>query len=250
MGHEQKQPKASKGEYIPHKVDMATVDIPDGEYVLGYRAMGWPPPQCADMTAEVKDRFLYNLGSQQVVTLDEYRWEDEIVDKYEEFFELDDYRRPYGQPIAWDLEYLQEVLKQPPAGSLPKYRILALTVSLYHWDEPEYSTWDEKVGDGQGSKIGLNDLEGHSTLDNIDTSGWTFLGYDIADAFGTSGLSNCGGNGVGDNRSRFSGQINTSHLFSEQEDAEGFRYFANESIKEHAPFFIYGIWDTGIQRTN
>jgi hypothetical protein len=75
--------------------------------------------------------------------------------------------------------------------------------------------------------------------------GWRFLGYDVADLWGLSGLMNCGflpGEDVANLRARWGPRLNGFHLFDEIADAREFQGFANQRSPEHAPFFVDGIW--------
>jgi hypothetical protein len=75
---------------------------------------------------------------------------------------------------------------------------------------------------------------------------WEFIGYDVADEWLLSGLSNCGFLPIVDDvpalRVEWSPRLNEHHLFSTIEHAKMFEQFANSRITEHAPFFVYAIW--------
>lgn len=73
---------------------------------------------------------------------------------------------------------------------------------------------------------------------------WEFLGYDIADEWLTSGLSNCD---FPDRHDRefvadWIPRINDSGLIATMEDADRFRKSLNNKVAEHAPFLIIGIF--------
>lgn len=73
-------------------------------------------------------------------------------------------------------------------------------------------------------------------------SGWSSVGYDVADADLVSGLSNCG---YSENQRRklsdSTAALNEFGLFSELEQAADFRSISDRRIPEHAPFFIYRL---------
>ncbi len=74
--------------------------------------------------------------------------------------------------------------------------------------------------------------------------GWICLGYDVADWWLLSGLSNCGYT-VDEKKNlsnQFTGDINEYGLFVSGNAAQAFRADCNLRIPEHAPFAIYGIW--------
>ena len=69
------------------------------------------------------------------------------------------------------------------------------------------------------------------------------LGYDIADRYLVSGLSNCmlSPHELADIRRTWSEQINLFGLFSSTANAAAFRQVCDRLIPEHAPFFVYRI---------
>lgn len=72
---------------------------------------------------------------------------------------------------------------------------------------------------------------------------WNFLGFDITDGEFISGLSNCG---YGEDRDRLTEEwgesLNRSHLFDDLDRALEFRELTNSRVREHAPFFVIGLW--------
>lgn len=76
--------------------------------------------------------------------------------------------------------------------------------------------------------------------------GWTFLGYDVADLGGLSGLMNCGFvpeiEDADALRARWGPKLNAWHLFDDLGDARVFKDFSNQRVEEHAPFYVDGIW--------
>jgi hypothetical protein len=78
----------------------------------------------------------------------------------------------------------------------------------------------------------------------LDHHEWQLAGYDVADQYLTSGLSNCGL----DNEERplvagqFQKSINEFGLFSNMNSATAFKAFIDHKIPEHAPFFVFGIY--------
>jgi hypothetical protein len=61
-----------------------------------------------------------------------------------------------------------------------------------------------------------------------------------------SALSNCGFfphvEEAQSLRDKWGPQLNDYHLFDEAQAAMKFKDFANKRIREHADFFVYGIW--------
>lgn len=75
------------------------------------------------------------------------------------------------------------------------------------------------------------------------SEGCRFIGYDVSDGFLLSGLTNCGykEDEAQAMRDRWAPQLNAFHLFESVADADQFREVSNDCVKEHAPFFVYGL---------
>lgn len=73
---------------------------------------------------------------------------------------------------------------------------------------------------------------------------WLLMGYDLADRFFLSGLSNCGltATEYATIRPTLAPQMNDFALFSRLEDATAFLPSLNLLVPEHAPFYAFGIW--------
>lgn len=71
---------------------------------------------------------------------------------------------------------------------------------------------------------------------------WDSLGFDVADPFLLSGLTNCGrGHDREFEREEFGGQLNEHHLFRARDAAVRYAAQCSERIKEHAPFAVYEV---------
>jgi hypothetical protein len=70
-----------------------------------------------------------------------------------------------------------------------------------------------------------------------------FLGYDVADLYALSGLSNCmlSADELAVIKAEFSQHINRLGLFEEMDPATRFRLTCDGLVPEHAPFEIYRI---------
>ena len=70
------------------------------------------------------------------------------------------------------------------------------------------------------------------------------LGYDVADAYLLSGLSNC--SDPLDSRqvlvSTWATRLNEWHLFSDFDDAQAFAALSDGRIERHAPFFVFALF--------
>jgi len=76
---------------------------------------------------------------------------------------------------------------------------------------------------------------------------WPLLGFDVSDGSMLSGLSGCGyleeeSELVQSLRRRWASQLNAHHLFRSWLDALEFVRIADGRVKEHAPFFVYGLY--------
>lgn len=79
---------------------------------------------------------------------------------------------------------------------------------------------------------------------NTDSIQLNFLGYDIADFMLISGVSNCGYGG--NDRKLFEQYIpfiNEYGLVSDLDAADSIRKLSNQRVTEHAPFYIFGIYE-------
>lgn len=74
-------------------------------------------------------------------------------------------------------------------------------------------------------------------------SGYLLLGYDVADEWMVSGLMNCGYSPQQlHDLERFSSRLNRYHLFHDPAAALEFARLSEERVREHAPFYVYGIY--------
>lgn len=84
----------------------------------------------------------------------------------------------------------------------------------------------------------------NTTQPSTIQEGWVFLGYDVADRSLLSGLSNCGytASQVTQFREAFGRYLNDYHLFESLDMALQFKEVSDVRVKEHAPFYVYGLW--------
>jgi hypothetical protein len=75
------------------------------------------------------------------------------------------------------------------------------------------------------------------------TTTWRLVGYDVADQWLLSGLSNCGYSVQERDpwRARWGATLNESHLFDDRAAARAFAIATNQRVREHAPFFVYAV---------
>ncbi len=90
-----------------------------------------------------------------------------------------------------------------------------------------------------------------TSVADLEAAGWGRIGYDVADYWLTSGLTNCGYMPSEKTAlsARFGGVLNAHGLFDDADDAARFGMESSNRVPEHAPFVVYGIWSmTGLQR--
>jgi hypothetical protein len=86
---------------------------------------------------------------------------------------------------------------------------------------------------------------------------WSFLGYDVIDAYLQSDLSNqvfFAGEGPAAMQAAWAPHLNDNHLFDAVDVAQSFAEFSNTRDTDHAPFFVCGLWrvpddDTDLRAT-
>ena len=76
---------------------------------------------------------------------------------------------------------------------------------------------------------------------------WHLLGYDVADSYLLSGLTNLSWGNVNkdevrDISEKYLPSLNEYHLFTSVEPAAAFIPLAEEGARAHAPFFVFGLW--------
>ena len=73
---------------------------------------------------------------------------------------------------------------------------------------------------------------------------WSPLGFDVADRWLTSGLSNCGYSDAerASHVPTWRASLNGAHLFTEYATARRFADVTDERVREHAPFFVFHLW--------
>jgi hypothetical protein len=72
---------------------------------------------------------------------------------------------------------------------------------------------------------------------------WRLIGYDVCDAAGTSGLSNCGYEpGERAEAESFAAKLNERHLVSDLASADAFRQWCDRRVPEHAPFAVLALY--------
>ena len=73
---------------------------------------------------------------------------------------------------------------------------------------------------------------------------WRCFGYDVADKYLMSGMSNCAytPEEMSTTRLRWRGKINSYGLLPTAVEAESLRLETEDRVKEHSPFFVFGLY--------
>lgn len=122
------------------------------------------------------------------------------------------------------------------APSMP-HRLIAITLVIGVLGDDEVESWHRRGCDEGERNFGVQP--------KVPDPSWKWLGYDVSDGFLLSGLSNCGysSSEIIEFRKQFGSDLNGNHLFSHINRADEFRKKCDSRIAEHAPFYLYGIWE-------
>lgn len=129
---------------------------------------------------------------------------------------------------------------------LPALTIIALDLQLSLCTTSEQAEWHRLLS-GFDPTLGPDSRGAPETAEPAAPEGsWRFLGFDIADRWGVSALSNCGLDPSFDDvdglRKRWSPQLDDHHLFHDRVEALEYKHMSDRRVPEHAPFFVYGLW--------
>lgn len=129
-------------------------------------------------------------------------------------------------PLWEDLGVLQEAIAEAPRQQYTLVAVSEVNVNPSLGEPPEIA--------------GLAPARSPAALND----GWSLLGYDVADRYFISGLTNCGYEPDETRRvaaQRWSARLNAHHLFDEAADASRFSAEVALRVPEHAPFFVFAL---------
>jgi hypothetical protein len=135
------------------------------------------------------------------------------------------WERPPGLPRPLVPEGLWPNLSDlfAAAGALDRAGVVAVRITAFGEDEP--------------------------TPESLDPIGpaaerYDLLGYDVADYWQLSGLTNCGYSPeeAASLAPVWAPRLNQWHLFDDPDDAEAYADVTEKRVPEHAPFYAYGIY--------
>lgn len=178
------------------------------EVVVGFDvrvARGSPAPE---WTADRREEFLLKPDVHRPLSVDEASWVRESHDPAREL-------RVHTPRF--------ERLEDATAARGSSQEVIALTTF---------------VGHGQPDLV-----QGRCLVPAAVRPDWLRLGWDVADGFFPSGLSNCGyGSDVHEWRDRWQVYLNDHHLFDDLPAAFAFRDATDRRVPEHSPFAVLGIY--------
>lgn len=196
----------------------------DTELVLGFDAREVALPFAHSWPQERREQYLLRPDLEKPLSTDVMVWES--VFHLNEQVALPKWIGPVQE--LWDsLERLETFLKHEDAQLTKPYQVIGVTRFL-----------DSRLQAEMQNHFQITPAE-------IDKS-WQLLGYDVSDTYLLSGLSNCAytSDEIKIFRERWSPQLNQHHLFTDYEQANVFKHMSDERVKEHAPFFVYGLYLT------
>ena len=147
------------------------------------------------------------------------------------------HRPPWTGPVQELWENLQALENSvSPAGSQHRdpYWLIAITMCSAIPSREERAYWQART-------------ERILYQPALRAPSWHLLGYDVADGYLLSGLTNLSWDPVSPAEvqsisEKYLPSLNEYHLFTSVEPAAQFIPLAEEGAREHAPFFVFGLW--------
>ncbi|PZN81338.1 MAG: hypothetical protein DM484_08555 [Candidatus Methylumidiphilus alinenensis] len=199
------------------------------EQIIGYDAREYWLNFEQSWTEQRKQGFLYRFDILKPLSVDTRVWPT--------IFESEQRPVPierFGFQNSWaDLDTLRLGLsREYKSKPMRAWRVVAITLMQGSYCEADAVPWQARLPP-------VNPVQ----RDNS----WEFLGYDVADQWMLSVLSNCGFlpgmDEVDKLRSACAPLLNKFHLFGNLKDAIFFKKFSDRRLRDdHAPCFVYGIW--------
>jgi hypothetical protein len=199
------------------------------EYLLGFDSRRLIS-NIHEWSEQRRDQYLLRTNVRFPLSVDEIVW-DPVSHVYPEF--VVPAENIFHANLWVNLDILNEALSFLQAGNNAMYSIIALTLAVNSMDMMK--EWLLLHG-MEHDQINLFDRERHPE--------WMKLGYDVVDAYGLSGMMNCGYTEEDKTELREFQQknLNEHHLFNDAHEADSFRIYTNKRVVEHAPFYVMGIY--------
>jgi hypothetical protein len=203
--------------------------LENNKQVVGYDAREMWFDLDANWPEARRQRYLYRPTVKKPLSVDTAVWPS--------IFSVDGkakWASHFGYQESWsDLFELQSsITKYHEVHPVSPFRIIAIVLFLGEYTRGDSTDWSIRI-------------PYRITPDRIEED-WQFLGYDVADSFMLSVLSNCNlppdpeGSGL---RKKFGAQLNDFHLFDSFDWAVEFKRLSDERFRgSHAPCFVFGLW--------
>ena len=196
--------------------------------LLGFDARDMSPEHVARWPDRRRHEWLLRNDVQVPLSVDDMVWPSVLLrGGYEAFLGTD--WIGFLQNLWENLPRMQQYIRSLIEG-IPPHWTIAVGLIADTLLNGERAIWDEIV---------LPTVP--ATVDDT----WTFLGYDVADRFLSSGLTSyihCEHADYAQLQSRFVRAINDAHLFDNLDTAVDFRDVCNRRVKSDAPFFIFSMF--------
>jgi hypothetical protein len=197
------------------------------EQAVGYDARDYRDDFATLWPEKRRQEFLYRLDVRKVLSVDPRVWPSVFA--------------ALKQPPPSHQESVQELWASENAVRS------ALSASVLREALPAFrTTVVTLIWDGAESRYPLAGQLGELVNPPSNNAAWQLVGFDVADVFLLSALSNCGflpGYDDADAlRKQWAPHLNEFHLFSQPETASAFRRASDVRLgDDHAPTFVYGI---------
>lgn len=200
------------------------------EWLLGFDAREPWPDVGREWDASRRERYLLREDVSRPLSVDTSVWPSVFAERSGlHTASPPDWRGP-NAPLWDDLSRMRGGLSTLGAGREVPHTLIA--VSCFWNGQPAKGSW-----------LGAPYCE--PTVPAARDEGWRFLGFDVADGGFISGLTNCGytDDEIAALRQRWAGHLNEHHLFDDEEQALAFRELSDRRVPEHAPFFVFGLFE-------
>lgn len=204
---------------------VSEVSTAPGQMLLGFGAREmW----LENWDHERRSALLFRLDVAKPLSVDEMVWPS-VFDADHHLLKPD--WTGYIQDLWDDLDRLKMTLEEGWRQTWRPCCLVAVTLMTASCTRGQEDGWRERVD---------------SLSPQVIAGGWRLLGFDVADSFLLSGLSNGGFRpeleAVSPLRAVWGPLLNRWHLFTDTSAATAFQKLANSRMPEHSPFFIFAVW--------
>jgi len=196
------------------------------DLLLGFDAREMWMDFSQDWSEERKRSFLLRRDIVKPLSTDTTVWQS--VFKVDQTLQRPQWIGPTGQ--LWEnLPALEQYVSTAWNKRREPYWVIAITLPADIASDEERAYWNDRRGE---------------IMPSVADPSWHLLGYDVADSYLLSGLTNLGygDDEVQDIGPKYLPFLNEYHLFQSVEPAAEFIHRAEEGARAHAPFFVFGLW--------